>query len=292
MKVLATGGGGQLALSIQETCPSWASLVTPTMEQLDITDGRAVSSAASEERPEVIINCAAYTAVDKAEEEADLAMAVNEGGAANVARAALEVGARVVQISTDYVFDGTKSSPWLPEDETSPLSAYGRSKRAGELAVLEIAGDSALVLRSSWLYSSHGRNFVKTMLRVMGEKEELDVVADQIGTPTWTRDLARAIWCLIERSVTGVHHWTDLGSTSWYEFATAIAEIGHEDGILDRMPRIEPIPTSDYPTPATRPLYSVLDKTSTWSVLREASCMPPRPWRDNLRMMLKEVSNG
>jgi dTDP-4-dehydrorhamnose reductase len=287
-KVLITGAAGQLGRELLRTMPEGVECIAATREILDIADAAQVRALVRRERPGLIINAAAYTAVDKAESEQELAAAINVNGAANLATACAENESRLIHVSTDFVFDGTSSTPYLPDAPTSPLGEYGRSKLAGEQAV--VAGlPSALIMRTAWVYSAFGGNFVKTMLRLMAEREELSVVADQVGTPTWARGLADALWLAADQSdLQGLYHWTDAGVCSWYDFAVAIAEEALEIGLLQRMPRIHPIPGSAYPTPAARPAFSVLDKNSTWAVLKTESLH----WRSQLRSMLKELKES
>jgi dTDP-4-dehydrorhamnose reductase len=287
-KVLITGAAGQLGRELLRSVPEGVECIAATREILDIADAAQVRAFVRRERPGLIINAAAYTAVDKAESEQKLAAAINVNGAANLATACAENGSRLIHVSTDFVFDGTSSTPYLPDAPTSPLGEYGRSKLAGEQAV--VAGlPSALIMRTAWVYSAFGGNFVKTMLRLMAEREELSVVADQVGTPTWARGLADALWLAADQSdLQGLYHWTDAGVCSWYDFAVAIAEEALEIGLLQRMPRIHPIPGSAYPTPAARPAFSVLDKNSTWAVLKTEGLH----WRSQLRSMLKELKES
>jgi dTDP-4-dehydrorhamnose reductase len=287
-KVLITGAAGQLGRELLRSVPEGVECIAATREILNIADAAQVRAFVRRERPGLIINAAAYTAVDKAESEQELAAAINVNGAANLATACAENGSRLIHVSTDFVFDGTSSTPYLPDAPTSPLGEYGRSKLAGEQAV--VAGlPSALIMRTAWVYSAFGGNFVKTMLRLMAEREELSVVADQVGTPTWARGLADALWLAADQSdLQGLYHWTDAGVCSWYDFAVAIAEEALEIGLLQRMPRIHPIPGSAYPTPAARPAFSVLDKNSTWAVLKTEGLH----WRSQLRSMLKELKES
>lgn len=287
-KVLITGAAGQLGRELLRSVPEGVECIAATREILDIADAAQVRAFVRRERPGLIINAAAYTAVDKAESEQELAAAINVNGAANLATACAENGSRLIHVSTDFVFDGTSSTPYLPDAPTSPLGEYGRSKLAGEQAV--VAGlPSAFIMRTAWVYSAFGGNFVKTMLRLMAEREELSVVADQVGTPTWARGLADALWLAADQSdLQGLYHWTDAGVCSWYDFAVAIAEEALEIGLLQRMPRIHPIPGSAYPTPAARPAFSVLDKNSTWAVLKTEGLH----WRSQLRSMLKELKES
>lgn len=285
MKVLITGANGQAGHELCRSAPNHVELLCLDRNRLDIGDGVAVERMLRAERPALIINAAAYTAVDKAETEREQAFAVNATGAANLAEAAAEIGARLLHISTDFVFDGSKSSPYRADDRTNPLSVYGASKLAGELSVQERC-PGTLIVRTAWLYSAHGHNFVKTILRLLGEREQLTVVADQVGTPTWAGSLAAAIWAAAARpKLRGIYHWSDAGVASWYDFALAIQEEALQLGLLTKAIPIKPITTSDYPTPARRPPYSVLDKTSAWRDF----AITGRHWRVALRKMLKEL---
>ena len=287
MKVLITGAGGQAGYELRRRAPAQIELLVLERGRLDIADRTAVEQLVRAEKPELIINGAAYTAVDKAESEPEQAFAVNATGAAHLAAAATLVGARLIHISTDFVFDGANSSPYHPADRTNPLSVYGASKRAGEQAVLEHC-PAALILRTSWLYSSHGQNFVKTMLRLQAEREQLTVIADQVGTPTWAGSLAQALWAAAARpELHGLYHWSDGGVASWYDFAVAIQEEALGLGLLARAIPIQPITTADYPLPARRPAYSVLDKSAAWRDFGVAATH----WRVNLRKMLRELSD-
>jgi dTDP-4-dehydrorhamnose reductase len=192
----------------------------------------------------------------------------------------------MIQISTDYVFDGTHSSPYHTDEKSSPLGVYGESKHQGERRVQEILPRDSVIIRTAWVYSTHGHNFVKSMLRLMAEREELGIVADQVGSPTYARTLARAVWDFAEQpQLHGVYHWTDAGVASWYDFAVAIMEEAVAYGLLPRPITAKPIRSCDYPTPARRPAYSVLDKTSSWEQLSVA----PLHWREALREMLTEL---
>jgi dTDP-4-dehydrorhamnose reductase len=286
MKVLITGAGGQAGWELQRTAPVDLDLTALHRTDLDITDQDAVMTIIRRNNPDLVINAAAYTAVDKAEEEADLAYAVNGDGAANIAKACKETGVRLLHISTDFVFDGNKAEPYLPEDEPKPMGVYGASKLQGEKSVMAETMGTAVVLRTAWVYSIHGSNFVKTMLRLMAEKDELNVVTDQIGTPTWARELAKVIWLIAEKKkMQGIYHWTDGGVASWYDFALAIQEEALGLDLLKKTIRIRPIGTAEYPTPAKRPAYSVLDKTS---IIEELGYKPPH-WRESLQKMLREL---
>lgn len=287
IRVLLTGAGGQLGWELQQCRPETVELFAYTSQQLDIRDKVAVFAAVEKISPAVIINAAAYTAVDKAESEPELAYAVNADGAAHLAQAAKQAGARMVQVSTDYVFDGSHSSPYLPDAATSPLGVYGESKYQGELRVQEALPQDSVILRTSWVYSAHGNNFVKSMLRLMSEREELGIVVDQVGSPTYARTLAHAVWDFCDKpQLHGTYHWTDAGVASWYDFAMAIMEEAVQMGLLSHPITLKAIRTEDYPTPARRPAYSVLDKTGCW----ERLSVQPLHWRTALKSMLETLN--
>lgn len=259
MKILLTGSNGQLGRELAPMLERlWPGGVEcADIDTLDITDAGAVEAAVERLRPTHIVNCAAFTAVDRAESEPELCHRVNALATANLADAARRHGAKMVHVSTDYVFDGTACRPYRETDTTSPLGVYGRTKREGEQMLLERCPD-AVIVRTAWLYSPHGNNFVKTMLRLGREREELGVVTDQIGTPTSATDLARAITEILKAPEwhPGIYHFTDEGVASWYDFTVAIHRLAGITGC-----RVRPIMTADYPTPARRPHYSVLDKS-------------------------------
>jgi dTDP-4-dehydrorhamnose reductase len=241
------------------------------------------------ERPSLVIQAAAYTDVDGAEQHPDRAAAVNTDGAANVAQAATRIGARMIHISTDFVFDGRQGRPYAPHDLPHPLGVYGRTKLAGEREVARITQGSALVVRTAWVYSVHGRNFVRTMLRLMSDQDSIGVVCDQVGTPTWGRGLAKALWTAAERpDLCGILHWTDAGVASWYDFALAIQEEALALGLLTRAVPVLPLRTDEFPAVARRPSFSVLDKTSGWAALGG----PAPHWRANLRSMLEGLEGA
>lgn len=277
-KVLVTGANGQLGRELRRTAPVWAECVACDTSQLDICNSAAVADCMTAYRPYAVINAAAYTAVDRAESEPDKVFAVNRDGAGNVAREATRTGARVIHISTDFVFDGTKSSPYLPGDAPNPINVYGSSKLAGERAVAQASDGKALIVRTAWVYSAHGQNFVKTVLRLLKEKQTVRVVSDQIGSPTHAAGLAGALWRILETSpLHEVLHWTDAGVASWYDFASAIRR--HAASCLgERAGVVMPIPSADYPTPARRPQYGVLDKGESWRLLG-----PAKHWEDVLQ---------
>lgn len=289
MKALIFGAGGQLGRTLARTAPAGVACVALTRAEVDVTDEMAVLSSVTQHRPDVILNASAYTAVDRAESEPGQARAANADAPAFIARAAGTVEARLLHVSTDFVFDGRTSTPYLPSAETNPLNVYGTTKRNGELAVTSIAPRSSVVLRTAWVYASSGSNFVRTMLRVMNERKALRVVADQIGTPTSAVTLAEVLWKLApRRDITGIHHYSDAGVASWYDFAVAIHEEASALGLAPAEVTVSPIASEEYPTPARRPRFSVLDKKSLLSALD----LEPRHWRQPLRAMLGELRNA
>ena len=282
MRVLIAGANGQVGWELQQSAPADYEVIALGSAELDITSEDAVSASLHKHKPNLVINAAAYTAVDKAEEEREQAYAVNAYGAGYIADACRELGSRLIHISTDFVFDGKQSTPYLPSDATHPLGVYGASKLEGERLVEEKLSGRALTIRTAWVYSQHGNNFVKTMLRLMAQREQLGIVSDQIGTPTHAASLARAIWVASGKDVSGIYHWTDAGVASWYDFAIAIYEEARLQGLLYKELEIKPIRTVDYPTPAERPKYSVLDKSSAWADISDSA----KHWRHELREML------
>jgi dTDP-4-dehydrorhamnose reductase len=251
---------------------------------LDITDANAVEAILADHTVRAVINAAAYTAVDKAETDAAAAQAINAHAPRLLADACAARGLRILHVSTDFVFDGAQGRPYRPDDATNPLGVYGASKLAGEQAVLD-SGADAIVVRTGWVYSRHGGNFVKTMLRLMAEREQLGIVDDQIGTPTWAQGLAKTCWALLAiPEAMGIYHWSDAGACSWYDFACAIQAQGLERGLLTRAATLTPIPAADYPTPAQRPPYSVLDKSSTRALLGYSGAH----WQDSFAAMLND----
>ncbi len=263
MSMLVSGGNGQLGSSLGRR----RGVVALSSSQLDITNRDQVRDCLDSIRPSVVINAAAYTAVDRAESDRARAFAVNRDGVEVLAVECAGRGIRFIQISTDFVFGDVAGTPIHPDEEPVPMSVYGRSKHEGERICREVLGQEALIVRTSWVYAAGHRNFPATMLKLMREREQVSVVADQIGTPTWSETLADGILGLISADALGTHHLTDAGVASWYDFAFAIREIGLRRGLLDRPVVVSPIRTADYPTPAARPAFSVLDKTSTFGLL-------------------------
>lgn len=284
MNILVTGANGQLGSEMQRLgAVSPNNYIFTDAAELDVTDAGAVRRATEQTRAEAIVNCAAYTDVERAEENEAAADRLNRLAPANLAAAAAATGATLIHISTDYVFDGRAHTPYTEQAPTAPLSVYGRTKLAGEQAV-EASGCSYLILRTAWLYSAFGNNFLKTMLRLTAERESLKVVFDQIGTPTYAGDLALGIFSVIEggqlRGHEGLYHFSDEGVCSWYDFAVEIAAAAGHDKC-----RIEPCSTAEYPTKAPRPAYSVLDKGK----FKTTFGIEIPHWRESLLYCLKTM---
>lgn len=278
-KILVTGAGGQLGKELEVLAPSYPDFefLFLTREDLAIDDPIKVEAFFKQVSPRYCINCAAYTAVDKAETDQEAAFAINSKAAGFLASACNRYKCRFIHISTDYVFDGTAETPYKEDHPTNPLGVYGKSKRQGELLVLE-ANQDAIIIRTSWLYSAFGKNFVKTMLRLMAERDTLSVVNDQFGSPTYAADLAEAIAGIIASGnwLPGIYHFCNEGKISWYDLAVAISEMSSSSCT------IHPIPTSQYPTAARRPAYSVFDT----SRIRAAYNIAPKNWKDSLHRCL------
>ncbi len=287
LRVLVIGAGGQLGRALIAAVPANVQARAVTRAELDIGDLASVRQVIESFRPEVVINAAAYTLVDKAESETAAAELGNVQGPRNLAQAVRELpDARLLHVSTDFVFDGSQSIPYAPDAATAPLGVYGRTKLDGELAVRGVLGKRALVLRTAWVYDATGKNFLCTMLRLMNERGAVRVVADQVGTPTCTHSLAEVLWQFVARpDLAGTFHWTDAGVASWYDFAVAIAEEAVASGVVKSMPEVTPIATHEYPTPVRRPAFSVLDKSATYAALG----LPPVHWRVRLREVMAQV---
>lgn len=280
MKVLVTGVSGQLGKALLATRPEGCTCIAVDRSKLDLADANAIARLVDAEEPDLVLNAAAYTAVDRAESEPELAHSINALAPGAFAKALSGSGKRLVQVSTDFVFDGVSGRGYRPHDTRNPLSVYGVTKAAGE----DAAGPEAIIVRTSWVYATGGMNFVRTMLRLMRERNELRVVADQIGSPTLATGLARTIWAIAETDQPGIWHHRDAGVASWYDFAVAIAEEAYNLDLISHMPTITPIATVDYPTAAKRPSSSVLDVSATRANLGDANVH----WRTNLKTMLKE----
>ncbi|NJK38287.1 MAG: dTDP-4-dehydrorhamnose reductase [Oscillatoriales cyanobacterium RM2_1_1] len=287
-QILLIGQDGQLGQELRPLLEALGTVKSVGRDSLNLADLETIPEVVNQAAPDVIVNAAAYTAVDKAESELELATTINGKAPGILAKTAAELGAALIHVSTDYVFDGTQSHPYATTDPTAPLGAYGQSKLAGEQAIQETQADFA-ILRTAWVYGAGGKgNFVKTMLRLGAERPELRVVMDQVGSPTWTGDLAQAIAQLIPRlkpETCGIYHYTNSGVCSWYDFAVAIFEEAETLGFPLKIQRVLPITTAEYPTPARRPAYSVLSPEKISQLLGE----PPPHWRRGLRKMLREL---
>ena len=285
MKVLITGAAGQVGRCLLASRPAGAEIIACPHAELDIANAAAVGVRVSRERPDLIINAAAYTAVDKAETEPELARRINTDGPGHLAAAAARANARLIHLSTDFVFDGASSTPYGPQAATNPLSVYGRTKRDGELAVLGSHSLNCAIVRTAWVYAAEGANFLRTLLRILRAKGAVRVVADQVGTPTAARPLAEVLWRIAANpQIRGIHHWTDAGVASWYDFAVAIAEEAAALRLLPGSVAVTPITTREYPTAARRPAFSVLDKGSLIAL-----GFTPEHWRKRLREVLQEL---
>lgn len=282
MNILVTGCNGQLGNEIQllEREYPQHQWYNTDVQELDITDVNAIRQFVLEHQIDGIINCAAYTAVDKAEEQEELCTKLNAEAPAYLASAVGSRGGWMIQISTDYVFDGTSHVPYVEDDDTCPNSVYGRTKLVGELNVQKLC-EKSMIIRTAWLYSTFGNNFVKTMVRLGKERSELGVIFDQIGTPTYAHDLAHVIMTVVRKGIVpGVYHFTNEGVISWYDFAKAIHRIA---GI--KTCHVRPLHTAEYPTPARRPHYSVLDKTK----IKKVYGIEIPYWEDSLKDCLEKI---
>ena len=280
MRAVVTGAGGQLARELERSAPPGIALQSLDRAKCDITNLSAIQRALDKFRPDVVINAAAYTAVDQAESESERAFAVNEGGARNVAKACAAVGATVIQISTDFVFDGTRTTPYPVDAAPSPINVYGASKLAGEEAV-RASGATYVTLRCGWLYSAMPGNFLTKILGHLDNHRSLRVVDDEFGVPTNVAEVAHVVWWCAgatPRVENSVLHCASAGSASRYEFAVAIQELALKEGLLAMTDAIVPIKTCEYPLPARRPQYSVLDASVTW----KAMGVTPPHWRESL----------
>ncbi|TCD17328.1 dTDP-4-dehydrorhamnose reductase [Pedobacter psychrodurus] len=282
-KILVIGAGGQLGqcLKVVAERREITEIVFPAEQDANILDEAGLNDLLAREQPAFVINCAAYTAVDKAEDEVDLAKAINETGAAYLASACLVNGATLVHVSTDFVFEGNDVKLLKEEDEAKPINVYGVTKLDGEKAVATTL-PAHFIIRTSWLYSEYANNFVKTMLKLGAERDELNIIADQVGTPTYAIDLANAIFDIITSSSTayGVYHYSNEGVTSWFDFAKAIFDIS------ETVVKVNPIPGSAYPTKATRPAFSVMDK----SKIKNTFNIEIPYWRDSLVECIKQIN--
>ncbi|MBE5228222.1 MAG: dTDP-4-dehydrorhamnose reductase [Microcystis aeruginosa PMC 728.11] len=288
-KVLLIGAKGQVGQELQVTLQSLGEVISIGREELDLTNSEKISQLIREIHPDYLVNAAAYTAVDKAETEPDLAYSINAIAPKIMAESAEKIQAKFLHISTDYVFDGRKNTPYLETDLTNPLGVYGQSKLRGEEEIKTV-NSQAIILRTAWVYGSYGKsNFVKTMLRLGKEREELKVVVDQVGSPTWAKDIATAITQLLINvdNPTGIYNFTNSGVASWFDLTKAIFEEAKISGISLKIQRVIPITTAEYPTPAVRPAYSVL---SGQKISQQLGYIPPY-WRDSLTAMLNQLFN-
>lgn len=289
MKVLVTGAGGQVGWELQrrmDSDPDIELFAYPRTE-LDITDYKAVRQKLEDIKPDWVINAAAYTAVEKAEEDEAKAHQINAEAVGKLAEMVKELGIRLLHISTDYVFDGDSSSSYIPTDDTNPLNIYGKSKLFGELQVRHTLEDDALVIRTGWVYSIHGHNFVKTMVKLMQERDSVSVIDDQVGSPTWANEFARVIAIAVKKDLRGIYHWTDAGVASWYDFAHAIHGMARHLGYVNGKVSVKAISSEEYKTKAKRPRNTVMCKRS----IREATGYRGHHWRDTLYKMMKELKD-
>ena len=277
-RVLVAGAGGMLGTDIVMEFSAAFHVAGLSRAELDITDKKAVEDTATAFRPDIVINCAAFTRVDECESMADKAFEVNAGGAANLAAACRDTGALLVHISTDYVFDGSGGRPWKEDDPAEPINVYGRSKLQGEVEIRKTL-DAYLIVRTSWLFGRNGPNFIRTVLRLAAAGKELSVVDDQFGSPTYTRDLAGGIRALVDCGARGVFHCSNSGSCSWFDLCRFVFEC---KGIRDA--RLSPVPAAGFPRPARRPSFSVLDT----SRFQETTGRNLRPWQEAVAEYLKD----
>ena len=290
IKVMLTGKDGQLGRALLEKIPAGIEVVALGRQDLDLSNKESCHNAVLEYRPDWVLNAGAYTAVDRAESEPDLAMAVNAVAPEAFAQALGEVGGRLLQVSTDFVFNGTQAHPYHPDQPVDPISVYGATKAEGERLVRKaLPATSYCILRTSWVYGPVGNNFCLTMLRLhrlkSAQNETLNVVADQIGCPTSAWNLACACWSAINHGTSGIHHFCDAGAASWYDFAIAIGDAGVAAGIIDQSAKVLPITSSEYPTSAKRPGYSLLDCTAT----RIALELEANHWQKELSKVISKI---
>ena len=291
MKVRLTGAAGQLGQALRQQLPAEVELIATCrsggsgLQALDLADAGACRAAIRDHSPDWVLNAGAYTAVDKAESEPELALAVNGGAPRAFAEALLETGGRLLQLSTDFVFNGSQGSPYRIEQKRDPLGVYGCSKAAGEEAVEQLLSSTGrgVILRTSWVMGPVGKNFALTMLRLHRERQQIGVVEDQVGCPTSTHTLAAACWRVLSAGISEpVLHWSDAGAASWFDVAVAVGELAQELGLLEQPALVNPLTTAEYPLPAKRPSYSLLDCSSS----RKALGLAPTPWRQALRQLL------
>ena len=293
-RIAVIGKSGQLAWELAKLNNSGengtenTTIICFGRNELDITNIAAIDALFKKQKITAVINASAYTAVDLAEKEQEQADLINHQAVSNLAQVCNELSLPLVHVSTDYVFAGDKGSPYLSNDVINPQGVYGKTKADGEQAIMNIHPKQSTILRTSWVYSVHGNNFVKTMLRLMEEKEELGIIDDQIGSPTWAKTLAVACIYAIENKLNGIYHWTDEGVASWYDFAQAIQTTGLQKGLITKKIAINPIASSAYATPAKRPHYSVLGKVKTREAFKN---LANQHWATQLNDMLEQLKN-
>jgi dTDP-4-dehydrorhamnose reductase len=290
LRVLLTGRHGQLGQALVASTPAGIELIATGRGELDLADAAACRSAVEQHRPDWVLNAGAYTAVDRAETEPALAEAVNAGAPGAFAAALASGDGRLLQVSTDFVFDGEQGHPYTPDQPLAPLGVYGASKAEGERrAAAALPAERLCLLRTSWVYGPVGANFCLTMLRLHRARaatgEALGIVADQVGCPTATAGLAAACWRVIERDISGRQHWSDCGAASWYDFAVAIGALAAARGLIEAPARVRPITTAEYPTPAQRPAYSLLETSTT----RHALELEGQHWQAALAEVLDQI---
>jgi dTDP-4-dehydrorhamnose reductase len=286
VRVLITGATGQVGRELLMSVPDSVDAIGLSRDECDVSNPEAVFAAVSAHRPDLVFNTAAYTAVEKAETERELAFSVNADGPANVAQAAQLVGARVIHLSTDYVFDGRANTPYSPSALPNPINVYGLSKLRGEQALRPMAS-RVLVVRTGWLHGAYGRNFVKSILTQARELRTIRVVNDQMGVPTSARDLAHVLWlCLGRTDLHGIHHWVNAGTATWYEFALAIHAIALRMKLISEPVQVTPITSEEYRSSVKRPAYSVLDAHDLWVGLGRRA----QPWEAALAATLRQIN--
>lgn len=290
MRALIPGSAGLIGTTLRSQAPAGVEVIGLDLPELDITDAAAVQRAIDYYQPDLVLNAAGYLALDKAETTGRVeVMRVNADGPRHLAQAIAHGSARMVHLSTNYVFSGRSSVPYQAGDVAEPLSMYGVSKRDGEVAVLEILGERAVVVRTSWVHAAYGNSFLRTILKVLKERGTARVVDDQLGTPTRAHSIAGVVWrAALDPAISGLHHWTDAGVASWYDFAVVIAEEAVALGLLPESVTVVPVSTAEFPMVAARPAYGVMAKQATIAAL---GASPPH-WRVNVRKTIEEIARG